>query len=151
MQTKIKSLGFVSIVSENSASDEVKIVFSHPTFIEFFAFLHLITLSQSSQLFHVQNPVTKKKTGLIDFYFGLLGDFYANSVTAVSLPLKQYSAAFAYPLNKWEHVCPSDYYTARSSSSLRLHKEIGWKGNAYRDLLDSEETVKKIFHVCLSN
>ena len=148
-QEKMKSLGFVSIIPENSASDEVKISFSHITFTEFFAALHLITLPQSDQLFHVQNPMIKKKTGLIDFYFGLLGDFYANNVSALFLPLKQYSAAFAYPIRKWEHVCPRGYYTAQSSSSLRLHQEIGWKGQAYRDLLNSSGIVVQS-SVCLS-
>lgn len=83
----------------------------------------------------------RKKTGLIDFYFGLLGDFYANNVSAVFLPLKWYSAAFAYPIHKWEHICPRGYYTAQSSSSLRLHREIGWKGQVYRDLVESAGVV----------
>ena len=146
---KMKGLGFVSIIPENSPSDEVEVSFSHPTFTEFFAALHLITIPQSDQLFHVQNPTIKKKTGLIDFYFGLLGDFYVNNVSALFLPLKQYSAAFAYPIHKWEHVCPRGYYTAQSSSSLRLHQEIGWKGQVYRDLLQSAGIVTHS-SVCLS-
>lgn len=149
IKEKMESLGFVSIIPENSPSDEVKVSFLHPTFTEFFAALHLITIPQSDQLFHVQNPTIKKKTGLIDFYFGLLGDFYVNNVSALFLPLKQYSAAFAYPIRKWEHVCPRGYYTAQSSSSLRLHQEIGWKGQVYRDLLQSAGIVIQS-SVCLS-
>ena len=149
IRKEIQDLGFVSIISENSLSDELKISFSHPTFTEFFAALHLITIPQNDQLFHVQNPTITKKTGLIDFYFGLLGDFYVNNVSALSLPLKQYSAAFAYPIHKWEHVCPRGYYTAQSSASLRLHQEIGWKGQAYRDLLQSAGIVTHS-SICLS-
>ena len=149
IKKKMEGLGFVSIIPENSPSDEVKVSFSHPTFTEFFAALHLITMPQSDQLFHVQNPTIKKKTGLIDFYFGLLGDFYVNNVSALFLPLKQYSAAFAYPIRKWEHICPRRYYTAQSSSSLRLHQEIGWKGKAYRDLLQSAGIVTDS-SICLS-
>ena len=145
----IEGLGFVSIIPVNSLSDEVELSFSHPTFTEFFAALHLITIPQSDQLFHVQNPTIKKKTGMIDFYFGLLGDFYVNNVSALFLPLKQYSTAFAYPIRKWEHICPRGYYTAQSSSSLRLHQEIGWKGKAYRDLLQSAGIVTDS-SICLS-
>jgi DNA polymerase III delta prime subunit len=149
IKKRMEGLGFVSILSENSPSDEVKVSFSHPTFTEFFAALHLITIPQSDQLFHVQNPTIKKKTGLIDFYFGLLGDFYVNNVSALFLPLKRYSTAFAYPIRKWEHICPRGYYTAQSSSSLRLHQEIGWKGKAYRDLLHSAGIVTHS-SICLS-
>ena len=147
-QENMGNLGFVSSLKIHPVM-RVKISFSHPTFAEFFAALHLITLPQSDQLFHVQNPMIKKKTGLIDFYFGLLGDFYANNVTALSLPLKQYSAAFSYPIRKWEHICPRGYYTAQSSSSLRLHQEIGRKGRVYQDLLKSAGIVAHSF-VCLS-
>lgn len=58
---KMKDLGFVSTTSENSLTDDIKVSFSHPTFTEFFAALHLITLPQNDQLFHVQNPTIKKK------------------------------------------------------------------------------------------
>lgn len=142
-QENINHLGLVSVDGGDAPNrEEVKFTFSHPTFMEFFAALHLITLSQSEQRFHVQNPVINRKQGVIDFYFGLLGDFYANNVTAVSVPLQHYTAAFAFPLKKWEHVCPSKFYTAYSSLSLRLHQEIGWKGDAYKHLLQSAGIVK---------
>ncbi len=143
IRTSIKSLGFVSIIGEDPTRDEVRIVFSHPTFMEFFASLHLVTLSPSEQRYHVQNPVIKNRFGLVKFYFGLLGDFYFHNVSVVSLPLKHYSTAFACPLNKWEHVCPSGYYTAHSSASLELHEEIGWSGKPYGDLLKSAGLVVK--------
>lgn len=142
-QENIKHLGLVSIAGEDAPNrEEIKFAFSHPTFMEFFAALHLITLSQSEQRFHVQNPAIKIRQGLVDFYFGLLGDFYANNTEAVALPLQHYTAAFAFPLNRWEHVCPSKFYTAHSSSSLRLHQEIGWKEDAYKRLLQSARIVK---------
>ena len=118
--------------------------------MEFFASLHLVTLSPSQQRYHIQNPVIKNRFGLVKFYFGLLGDFYLHNVSVVSLPLKHYSTAFAHPLNKWEHVCPSGYYTAYSSASLELHQEIGWSGKPYRDLLKSAGLIVKSWHVSLS-
>ena len=141
LETDIKTLGFVTIFKTEPTSDEVMLSFSHPTFIEFFAAIHLITLSQKDQLFHVQNPLikTRSRVGVVEFYFGLLGDYYTNNITALSIPLKQFSASYTEPVNKWEHVCPPGHYTAYSSLSLIVHKEIGWKGKIYRELLKSAE------------
>ena len=140
-QATIKTLGFVTILNEESTSDEVKLAFSHPTFIEFFAALHLVTLPQKEQLFRVQHSLIKRRVELVKFYFGLLGDFYANNITALSAPLKQFSIAYGDSVNKWEHACPPGFYTAYSSSSLIVHKEISWKGEVYRDLLKSAGIV----------
>lgn len=121
--------------------DEAMMTFSHPTFIEYFAALHLITLPRKEQLFQIQNPLIDKRfrVGVLEFYFGLLGDYYVHNITALSIPLKQFSAANTVLVNRWEHVCPPGHYTAYSGWSLAVHQEIGWKGKIYRDLLRSAE------------
>ena len=138
VQEQINKLGFVSIKSKNLDSDEVTIAFSHRSFMEYFTSIHLISLSQNDQIFHLQSyTIATSHSLLTDFYFGLLGYFHPKNISALSLPLKQYSFAHAIPINKWEHICPGGFYKAFSSLSIKTHQEIGWTGQHYRDLLES--------------
>ena len=139
VREQINKLGFVSIKSKNMGNDEVTIVFSHRSFMEYFTSIHLITLSHNDQMFHLLSSTGHSL--LADFYFGLLGYFHPKNISALTLPLKQYSFTNAIHTNKWEHVCLGGFYKAFSSSSIKLHQEIGWTGQQYRDLLESAGIV----------
>ena len=53
IRRNIERLGFVDINLKPSTSDLVQYTFSHFTFLEFFAILHLITLSRNEQLVYI--------------------------------------------------------------------------------------------------
>jgi hypothetical protein len=50
MKAHINQLSFVGVASVPGSENRVKYTFSHPTFLEFFAALHLITLPPNEQL-----------------------------------------------------------------------------------------------------
>ena len=150
IQTEINKLGFVSILKDNPLNGEVKIIFSHPTFEEFFAAIHLLTLTpKNEELIYLQNSsLTTRKFLVIMFYFGLLGDFYMYNSTAVAIPLRHYTVAKVHPILKdttltdsTENICPNGVIGVHSSTSLLVHKEIGWTGHAYVKLLKSTGIV----------
>ena len=137
VREEINKLGFVSVFNENSASDEVSILFSHRTFAEFFTAIHVLTLPLDDQIFIVQNIYS----GVISkFYFGLLGNFHSNNFTAVSLPFKYFSARWEYPCSKYltdSTECESNLSQCHFLEPLSILEEIGWTGNSYRKLLNS--------------
>ena len=141
VREEINKLGFVSVFSENSASDEVSILFSHRTFAEFFTAIHLLTMPLDDQIFIVQKcyPIITR------FYFELLGNFHANNFTAVSLPFKYYFARCESLPS--EHLSDSaecdNNILSQCHYLIRLATldEIGWTGNSYRKLLNSAGIV----------
>ena len=137
----IEDLGLISIVSENVVDDEVKVDFSHSSFVEYFAAMHLITLPHSEQIFYVQNQIRKGPSLLVKFYFGLLGNFYTHDITAVAIPLQQYSLAFGKPIDRVKNTCPEHFYKAFTLISLEIHQEIGWTRDNYRKLLHKAKIV----------
>ena len=131
VREELNKLGFVSVVSENSANDEVSILFSHRTFAEFFTSIHLLTMSLDEQIFWMQN--SELNDGLItQFYFGLLGNFHADNFTAVSLPFRYFSTTI-------ESSCGLSESNSifLHLASLRMLEEIGWTGDNYRNILNS--------------
>ena len=141
VREEINKLGFVSVFSENSASDEVSILFSHRTFAEFFTAIHFLTMPLYDQIFIVQkySPIITK------FYFELLGNFHVNNFTAVSLPLKYFFARCKSLPS--EHLSDSaecdNNILSQCHYLIRLAAldEIGWTGNSYRKLLNSAGIV----------
>ena len=79
----IDKFGFVSIEKEDDLignQDHVRYAFSHPTFCEYFAALHLMTLPQEQQSELIAEFVHLKESDIDDeffwaVFFGLLDDF----------------------------------------------------------------------------
>ena len=79
----IDKFGFVSIEKEDSTirnQDHVRYTFSHPTFREYFAALHLMTLPREKQSELIAQYVHLEESDLVDeffwaIFFGLLDDF----------------------------------------------------------------------------
>ena len=77
----IDKLGFVSILREdNFNQDHVRYLFSHPTFCEYFAALHLMTLPQEKQSELISKYIHPQESDTVDeffwaVFFGLLDDF----------------------------------------------------------------------------
>ena len=139
VREEINKLGFVSIFSENSASDEVSILFSHRTFAEFFTAIHLLTMSLDEQIFWMQNLKLINGDGILiitQFYFGLLGNFHADNFTAVSLPFRYFSSTRENFFGLSE--CNIDNNSIILHLALfRMLEEIGWTGDNYRNILNS--------------
>ena len=92
VNSNIDRLSFVKILKICSNGDEVKYTFYHPTFLEFFAALHLMDLQREELLYlftkEHQNGTWHRKNPWL-FYFGLIGASYR--VDYVSAILKQFS------------------------------------------------------------
>ena len=60
IQNNIRNLGFVSIDKEydNWEPDQIRYTFRHPTFLEFFAALHLTTLTHDKQIDYITLSVS---------------------------------------------------------------------------------------------
>ena len=68
----IRKLGFVDIIKADNIHDEVRYIFSHHTFLEFFAALHLTTLPQEKQDHYMESYVCKHKLSQVwDFLLWL--------------------------------------------------------------------------------
>ena len=81
VKLNIRNLGFVDIIKEDTIwdPDQVRYVFSHPTFLEFFAALHLTSLSREEQKYYVAlygKGWSFSYSDFWNFFFGLIGDFY---------------------------------------------------------------------------
>ena len=69
--------------------DIIGFPFSHLTFLDFFATLHLTTLSRQEQLMHIMLYQDDYKFSMLwKFYFGLIGDVYYHKVSFISPFLK---------------------------------------------------------------
>lgn len=80
-QQSIQRLGIVNITKVGSIKGEVIYTFSHPTFLEYFAALHLITLPQEEQFASIRKSIVDEdsfglRSEVWPFFFGLLHDFY---------------------------------------------------------------------------
>ena len=85
----IRNLGFVDIIkADNIILDKVRYVFSYPTFLDFFAALHLTTLTQEKQNHYIALYAgdTVCFNDVWYFFLGVLSDFDHSSV---STPLHQ--------------------------------------------------------------
>ena len=150
LKNDINILGFTDMIDVNeNFAKEVQYVFAHCTFQEFFAALHLITLSQEQQLVQLlkeehHNVIDQVMSNIfsgfhpfLHFYFGLLGYFYKdNPMVAISPPFKQIVAQRTY-----QYACPNGQLFIHSISLLDLHHEIGLKGKKNVQLLQSAGIV----------
>ena len=88
IQRNLKTLNFLGIKVEPSTSDQVRYSFSHPTFLEFFAVLHLLTLTQNEQLRFINLYGRECKNNLVTLYFELIADLYPDSIPQAAAVIK---------------------------------------------------------------
>jgi ABC-type multidrug transport system fused ATPase/permease subunit len=162
----IRKLGFVNAVivpRKNSKegfqieSEKVRFEFSHQTFQEFFAAVHLSTLPISEQLAFIS--VRKQEvlgfstisSMVVQFYFGLIGDVYRDKVPAVSPMLAELILNPHHELSNFLgeqerfDVCNAVLDIDR----LHLLKEIGWPGIEYRMGIESALLVSNSSALCI--
>ena len=145
IQRSINKLGFVGTVLVNGSetvgkivSKKVKFLFSHLTFLDFFAALHLTSLTRDEQLIYIMLYQDDYKFHMLwKFYFGLIGDVYRHNVSFVSPFVKQYSAYTVYSKGELLDVCSTFIH----SQKYLMTREIGWSDKVYRELLESAELV----------
>ncbi len=139
MKDYINQLSFVGVASVPGSESRVKYTFSHPTFLEFFAALHLTTLALNEQLAFItayqylsQGSYVGKlyfqkdwtRFMYVEFYIGLVGDKFHYNTSAATPFLKQ--------------------LFLKSSVNSRLcftykwvEDTIGWTTQQYRNVIDS--------------
>ena len=128
--TRVKGAGMV-------VSDWVRYDFSHPTFVEFFAAFHLTTLPQDQLLALIAIYGESYKFDMLWlFFFGLTGNVFPRDISTV---LKPFSLRY-----RSHHSISGNFITCSESVNSNLFmfiQEIGLKGGAYRELLQSVELV----------
>ena len=102
----INQLSFVGVTSVPGSKSRVKFTFSHPTFLEFFAALHLTTLPLNEQLAFItayqnhgkesynmrilnHHDYTSSHVIYVEFYLGLIGDKFHYNTSGATPFLKQ--------------------------------------------------------------
>ena len=138
IQGNIQKLDFVDVsVVTTRTPNQVKYTFTHPTFLEYFAALHLTTLPLEKQL----DYITLYGNVFHDvwlFYFGLLGDKYILNAAEISLLLKHSSSYYTHKVEpNTASVCDFEIKT----QFLELVQEVNWNGTLLSDLLHSAEVV----------
>lgn len=86
LNTSIQKLGFVNVTKVNSTEDLVKYTFSHTTFREFFAAIHLMKIPQEKLFYYFVEGHAKTnfyhwfnfKSTIWSFYFGLIGMYWSS-------------------------------------------------------------------------
>ena len=143
LKESINSLSFVGIEEIDSTADEVKYMFSHPTFAEFLAAVHLTTLSQEEQLYYITQDFLGSFTFKFvwQFFFGLMGDFYTNDYSAVSILLRRFSTHYSDPTQQLvptrnRYGCPSEHAFSLSNALFEYAHEVGWERRDYEKLLE---------------
>ena len=86
IQQNIAKLGFVEIKVVPSTSDLVQYTFSHPTFLEFFAILHLTTLSRNEQLVYINLYGRENNNNMVSLYVELINDLHPSKILEVAGP-----------------------------------------------------------------
>ena len=150
----IRRLGFVdaeTVPRQKSTkrfqieSENMRFEFSHQTFQEFFAAVHLSTLPIDEQLAFI----SVKKQEILGFstissmvalfYFGLIGDKFRDNISAASPILAELVLNPHYELSNFLGKQES-YDVCNAVLDIdRLHilKEIGWPGIEYREGIES--------------
>ena len=138
----INKLGFVNVRKLKTTSDQVKYTFFHPTFIEYYAAIHLLKLSDEQRFYlyvKEQHYVNRKTSGRIPnfwlFLYGLLGEHYGDASTFVPNLLRLFNLYYkdkgeSYP--PMELRQPGCFYKV-----LTYIREIGWTGKDLDSLLES--------------
>jgi adenylate kinase family enzyme len=133
---RINQLSFVGVTSVPGSESLVKFTFLHPTFLEFFAALHLTTLPLNEQLAFITanrmdcyNDIRIRKYAFhkmyVVFYLGLIGNKF------------QYNISGATPFLKQLFI-----KTSLDSSQVcvvykKVEEAIGWTTQQYRNTIDS--------------
>ena len=114
IQINLKALGFLQIEVEPSSSDEVRYTFSHPTFLEFFAVLHLTTLPKQKQLVYI-NLYGRCKNSLLSLYFELMLDLHPDHILGAGAIIKR----SATQVNYWQAFPPICYFTYNNDEFIK--------------------------------
>jgi hypothetical protein len=81
IRRNIERLNFVDIEVKPSTSDLVQYTFSHSTFLEFFAILHLTTLSRNEQLMYIDLfGREQNNNNMISLFVELIDNLHQNEV-----------------------------------------------------------------------
>ena len=130
----IRNLGFVDIIKADNNLGEVRYVFSHRTFLEFFAALHLTTLTQKIQKLYLEFYVYlwSDFSDVWNFFVGLRADFSPSSVSTLL-----HSIHSVQPPYKGIKLCKS----VVDPRFFKFVQEIGWTEEALGKLLVSSEIV----------
>jgi hypothetical protein len=138
----INQLSFVGVASVSGSESRVKYTFSHPTFLEFFAALHLTTLPLNKQLAFItayqhhskqnytwrlyrQDLVVYTYTVMyVEFYLGLVGDKFRYNTSGATPFLKQLFLKAGVDIG----VCIVYKW---------VEDIIGWTTQQYRNAIDS--------------
>ena len=136
----IYKLGFVNVTKLDSSQDQVKYTFFHPTFLEFFAALHLLKLPQEERLYlyiKEQHSRLLANHNLWLFFFGLIGDQYKECISTrgLSAILKQFSIYYYSPSGREPHFQRQLGYLY--GTVLEYVQETGWVGKELNELLES--------------
>lgn len=136
LQEIMNNLSFVTVMAIPGTSDQVRYTFSHPTFLEYFAALHLTTLPPNEQLAYISRYTYRyryKMSKVQQFYFGLTSNIHQHNTSAVSYPLKQVFTGIG-PRSICEYL--------KSHQVYDVMYEVGWTGRASRELLQSIKLLK---------
>ena len=135
----IDKLGFVSVTKVESNHDEVKYTFHHPTFVEFFAAIHMLSLPQEELLYlYIKEQQSERpvKNNLWLFFFGLIGEYFnENDYPYIINIIRQFAM---YHSEQYIEQFPPYCQKGRF---LEYLKEIHWKGNKFSKLLSSAGVV----------
>ena len=138
----INKLGFVNVRKLMSTSDQVKYTFFHPTFIEYYAAIHLLKLSDEQRFYlyvNEQHYDNRKTSGRVPnfwlFFFGLLGEHYGDASIFVPKLLRLFNL---YYKDKGESYPSMDLRQPGCFHEVLTYiKEIGWTGKDLDTLLES--------------
>ena len=127
ISSDINKLGFVKITRVDSNGDELRYIFYHPTFQEFFAAIHLLDLNQKELLYFYiterQQSITwYQRNNPWLFFFGLLGAHCREDNVATILR----------HISVYERMV---YH--RRTHTFKYLQEIGWTSEKLNRLLDS--------------
>ena len=142
----INQLSFVGVTSVPGSKSQVRFTFSHLTFLEFFAALHLTTLPLNDQLAFIvtetnrYNFIPMYKSIIPDimyymkFYLGLIGDIF------------HYNTSGASPVLKQLFLCPNVEFFGICNSYKNVEDVIGWAAQQYGNAIDS--ILKANYSMC---
>ena len=134
IEEKIKNLGFLKIEREHSTGDQARYTFSHPTFLEFFAVLHITTLSPNEQLVYMTMYGRQCKDNLITLFFELVVDLYPERALETGMITK----LSATQVNSWQPFPSICQFTYSQELLDSVTKSIrGWKSEDFNILLQT--------------
>ena len=134
----INKLGFVNVTKPQSTDDQVKYTFYHPTFIEYYAAIHLLKLSNGERFFIYVKEWLDSKQFYVNpqiwvFFFGLLGEHYGTP-TSTSIVLRLFNT-YCYTTDENERPMPR--LPNCCCGILEYIHEIRWTGEGLHKLLGS--------------